>query len=96
MNLSFEPPPPYDLGPEPDVGLWLAEWGGYADRIVHLGPDDGRDHGRLCWDVLAPTGLLAPHCGHCRHGHGGPRSVHDAVQHPVHGGRGKKFLGESD
>lgn len=74
MKLSFEKPPAYDLGPDADLGMWLAEWGEYADRIVHLGPDDGRSHGQLCWDVLAPTGLLAPHCGHCDHGHGGPRT----------------------
>ncbi|SEF00800.1 hypothetical protein SAMN05428954_5203 [Streptomyces sp. 2112.3] len=74
MNLSFEPPPPYDLGPDPDLGMWLTEWAEYADRIVHLGPDDGRSHGQLCWDTLAPTALLAPHCGHCKHGHGGPRN----------------------
>lgn len=74
MILSFKAPPPYSLGPEPDLGAWLAEFGEYADRIVHLGPDDGRSHGQLCWDVLVPTGLLAPGCGHCRHGHGGPRS----------------------
>ncbi|MFG2894827.1 hypothetical protein [Streptomyces sp. NPDC048248] len=54
--------------------MWLTELAEYADRIVHLGPDDGRNHGQLCWDVLAPTGLLAPHCGHCKHGHGGPRN----------------------
>ncbi|WFB10601.1 hypothetical protein LRS74_28880 [Streptomyces sp. LX-29] len=73
MGLSFEPPPAYDLGPGADLGMWLTEWGAYADRIVHLGPADGRGHGQLCWDVLAPTGLLAPHCGHCRHGHRAPR-----------------------
>ncbi|WP_411136430.1 hypothetical protein [Streptomyces sp. C10] len=73
MNLSFEKPPAYDLGAEADLGMWLSEWGEYADRIVHLGPDDGRDHGQLCWDVLVPTGLLAPHCGECKHRHGGPQ-----------------------
>ncbi|MFG2093398.1 hypothetical protein [Streptomyces sp. NPDC048612] len=73
MNLSFERPPAYDLGADADLGLWLAEWAEFADRIVHLGPDDGRDHGQLCWDVLAPTGLLAPHCRECRHPHGGPQ-----------------------
>ncbi|MFE7781846.1 hypothetical protein [Streptomyces nigrescens] len=73
MNLSFEKPPAYDLGADADLGMWLSEWGEYADRIVHLGPDDGRDHGQLCWDVLKPTGLLAPHCGQCKHRHGGPR-----------------------
>ncbi|MBV6699375.1 hypothetical protein [Kitasatospora aureofaciens] len=78
MNLSFEPPPPYDLGPDPDLGLWLAEVARETDRIVHLGPDDGRGHGQLCWDVLEPTGLLRPHCGHCTHGHGGPRSAQQA------------------
>ncbi|MQS16741.1 hypothetical protein F7Q99_32270 [Streptomyces kaniharaensis] len=77
MNLSFEPPPPYDLGPDPDLGLWLTEWARETDRIVHLGPDDGRDHGQLCWDVLEPTGLLRPHCGHCTHGHGGPRDARE-------------------
>ncbi|MGF1428956.1 hypothetical protein [Kitasatospora sp. LaBMicrA B282] len=66
----------YDLGPDPDLGLWLAEWPDYYDRIIHFGPDDGRDPGQLCWDVLTPSGLLAPHCPQCRHrgGHGGPRS----------------------
>ncbi|MFD8082083.1 hypothetical protein ACFV4F_10310 [Kitasatospora sp. NPDC059722] len=76
MNLSFAPPPPYDLGSDPDLHLWLAEWVELMpDRIVHLGSDDGRSHGRLCWDVLEPTGLLHPHCGHCKHGHGGPQDV---------------------
>lgn len=74
MNLSFETPPPYDLGPDPDLGGRLRELAEYGDRVVHLGPDDGRGHGQLCWDVLAPTGLLAPHCGDCEHGHGGPSS----------------------
>ncbi|MFI6444526.1 hypothetical protein [Kitasatospora sp. NPDC050543] len=74
MRLTFEGPPAYGLGPDPDLGLWLEQWGEYADRIVHLGVDDGRGHGQLCWDVLAPTGLLAAHCGQCEHGHGGPRS----------------------
>ncbi|MFJ8013883.1 hypothetical protein [Streptomyces sp. NPDC096339] len=74
MNLSFDKPPAYDLGSDADLGMWLAEWGEYAGRIVHLGPDDGRSHGQLCWDVLAPTGLLAPDCGDCDHGHGGPRT----------------------
>lgn len=73
MNLSFDEPPAYDLGADADLGMWLTEWGEYADRIVHLGPDDGRDHGQLCWDVLMPTGLLVPHCRECEHLHGGPK-----------------------
>ncbi|KUM89739.1 hypothetical protein AQI88_39450 [Streptomyces cellostaticus] len=74
MRLSFETPPAYDLGADANLGMWLTEWGEYADRIVHLGPDDGRSHGQLCWDVLAPTGLLMPHCGHCKPQARGPRS----------------------
>ncbi|MFD9129220.1 hypothetical protein [Kitasatospora sp. NPDC059571] len=74
MNLSFRPPEPYDLGPDPDLGMWLTELGEWRDLVVHLGPDDGRSHGRLCWDVLKPTGLLAVHCRDCKHGHGGPRN----------------------
>ncbi|GAA4983994.1 hypothetical protein [Kitasatospora paranensis] len=74
MDLSFRRrPEPYDLGPDPDLGMWLAELGEWQDRVVALGPDDGRSHGQLCWDVLEPTGLLAAHCRDCRHGHGGPR-----------------------
>ncbi|MEU9116251.1 hypothetical protein AB0D04_31955 [Streptomyces sp. NPDC048483] len=75
MNLSFEPPPLYDLGPDPDLGMWLAELAGENDRIVHLGPDDGRNHGQLCWDVLTPTGLLPNPCKRrCKHHHSGPRN----------------------
>ncbi|MEV7181885.1 hypothetical protein [Kitasatospora sp. NPDC093679] len=74
MDLSFGlRPEPYDLGPDPDLATWLAELGATRHRVVHLGPDDGRSHGQLCWDVLEPTGLLAVHCRDCRHGHGGPR-----------------------
>jgi hypothetical protein len=61
------------LGPDPDLGLWLAEVGEYRDVVTHAGPDDGRDPGQLCWDVLEPTGLLHPHCGHCK-SHYGPKS----------------------
>jgi hypothetical protein len=75
MSLPFQARPTYDLGPDPDLGMWLTEWGEYRDRIVHLGPDDGRSHGQLCWDVLAPTGWLATLCvKRCKHRHNGPRN----------------------
>ncbi|WP_371503034.1 hypothetical protein OG871_37745 [Kitasatospora sp. NBC_00374] len=50
------------------VPRWPAELGEWQDRVVRLGPDDGRSHGQLCWDGLEPTGLLAVHCRDCRHG----------------------------
>lgn len=50
----------------------LAEWAERHPRVIVLGEDRGLDHGRLCWDALRPTGLLHPHCTHCRN-HGGPR-----------------------
>ncbi|MEV7212027.1 hypothetical protein AB0O31_02880 [Kitasatospora cineracea] len=59
-------------GPEQLSGL-LARWAEENDLVAVLGPDRGLDHGRLCWEALEPTGLLHPHCGHCRD-HGGPRT----------------------
>ncbi|WP_030462991.1 hypothetical protein [Kitasatospora sp. NRRL B-11411] len=72
----------------------LAWWARENDRVAVLGPDRGLDHGRLCWDALEPTGLLHPHCGHCRD-HGGPRTdreLHERLEVRVPAARAADWM----